>query len=151
MKIIVTSFFLLLFISQTILASETPDVRKLMTAYEFQQSGLETLSEKQLDALNRWLISYTANEAPIIQEKNDAVKMAVKATIKSRLVGKFDGWTGKTKFVLENGQVWQQRNSANWRSPTIQNPDVVVRKNVLGFYILDVEGVKRSVGVKRVQ
>lgn len=151
MKTIATGLILSLFISQSILAGETLDVRKLMTAYEFQQAGLETLSEKQLGALNRWLIGYTANEAPIIQKKNEAVKMAVKATIKSRLVGEFDGWSGKTKFVLENGQVWQQRNSANWRSPTIQNPDVVVRKNVLGFYVLDVDGVKRSVGVKRVQ
>lgn len=151
MKIIATSFFLALFFGQPTIASEAPDVRKLMTASEFQQAGLDTLDKKQLAALNHWLINYTANEAPIIQKKNKSVKEAVKTTIESRLVGEFSGWSGKTKFNLENGQVWRQRNSANWRSPTIKNPSVVVRKNILGFYVLNIEGIKRSIGVKRLK
>ncbi|MFT5691633.1 MAG: hypothetical protein ACI92E_000963 [Oceanicoccus sp.] len=151
MKIIATSFFLSLLMVQPAIASETLDVRKLMTAYEFQQAGLDTLSDTQLGVLNQWLISYTANEAPIIQKENKAVKKAVKASIESRLVGDFVGWTGKTKFVLENGQIWQQRNSDIWRSPTIKAPNVVVRKNILGFYVLNIDGLKRSIGVKRVQ
>jgi len=151
MKIVTVSFFFALFITQPIFASEAPDVRKLMTAYQFQEAGLDTLNKKQLQALNQWLISYTANEAPIIQKKNKTVKKAVRATFNSQLVGDFVGWTGKTKFVLENGQVWKQRNSDQWRSPTIKSPTVVIRKNILGFYVMDIEGVKRSIGVKRVQ
>ncbi len=122
-----------------------------MTAYEFQETGLYSLDEKQLEALNHWLVSYTANEAPILKKKNSEVKKAEKTSIKSQLVGEFEGWSGKTKFVLKNGQVWQQRTSETWRSPKLTAPNVEVRKNFMGFHVLELEGVKRSLRVKRIE
>lgn len=132
-------------------ASDSVDIRKLMTAYEFQETGLNSLNEKQLEALNHWLITYTANEAPILKQKNSEVKKAEKTSIKSQLVGDFEGWTGKTEFVLKNGQIWQQRASETWRSPTLTEPNVEVRKNFMGFHVLELEGVKRSLRVKRIK
>ena len=33
----------------------------------------------------------------------------------ARLVGDFKGWTGKTVFKLDNGQVWRQRSASTYR------------------------------------
>ncbi|MFK8047361.1 MAG: hypothetical protein AB8B81_02885 [Halioglobus sp.] len=150
-KSLISSLILTLLFSLSSVASESVDIRKLMTAYEFQESGLDSLNKEQLEVLNQWLISYTANEAPILKKKSSEVKEAEKASIRSQLVGDFEGWTGKTKFVLTNGQIWQQRAVETWRSPKIQAPNVEVRKNFLGFYEMEIEGVKRSVRVRRIK
>jgi hypothetical protein len=143
--------FVALVYSHSALAEEAVDIRKLMTAYEFQETGLNTLNDKQLQALNLWLISFTANEAPILKEKNSSVKEAEKASVISQLEGEFAGLTGKTRFFLKNGQIWQQRVVETWSSPTINEPNVEIRKNFMGFHIMEIEGLKRSVRVKRVE
>ena len=143
--------FVALVYSHSALAEEAVDIRKLMTAYEFQQTGLNTLNEKQLEALNLWLINFTANEAPILKKKNSSVKEAEKVSVISQLDGEFAGLTGKTKFILKNGQIWQQRVVEIWSSPVINEPNVEIRKNFMGFHIMEIEGLKRSVRVKRVE
>lgn len=73
--------------------------------------------------------------------------------IRARLVGTFNGWDGSTRFHLDNGQVWRQlkNNARPWtpREP-IEAPMVTIEKTMLG-YKLQVEGVKRTVQVKRVK
>lgn len=150
-KTIFASLIVALVYAQSAIAEESVDIRKLMTAYEFQETGLNTLDEEQLNALNRWLVNFTANEAPILKKKNTEVKEAEKASIISQLDGEFVGWTGKTRFVLQNGQVWQQRANETFRSPMIEDPNVEIRKNFMGFYVMEVEGVKRSLRVKRLE
>jgi hypothetical protein len=74
--------------------------------------------------------------------------------IEARLVGNFNGWTGKTIFTLDNGQVWQQTNNYirdyKPRSP-IPQAEVTISKGMIGSYNMQVEGVKRIVQVKRVK
>lgn len=74
--------------------------------------------------------------------------------IEARLVGEFNGWTGKTLFTLDNGQVWRQTNNYIRdyapRDP-IPAPKVTISKGLLGSYNLQIEGVKRIVQVKRVK
>jgi hypothetical protein len=74
--------------------------------------------------------------------------------IEARLVGHFNGWTGKTVFTLDNGQVWRQTKNYirdyTPRSP-IPAPRVTISKGMLGSYNMQVEGVKRIVQVKRVK
>ena len=150
-KVLIASMFVALVYSQSALAGEDVDIRKLMTAYEFQETGLDTLNDKQLQALNLWLINFTANEAPILKKKSSSVKEAEKVSITSQLEGEFAGLTGKTKFFLKNGQIWQQRVVETWSSPVINEPNVEIRKNFMGFHVLEIEGLKRSVRVKRVE
>ncbi len=70
--------------------------------------------------------------------------------IESRYVGEFRGWSGKTLFRLENGQVWQQAETSRlvWRS---ESPMITIKKAVFGSFRLKVEGVNKSVRVKRVK
>jgi hypothetical protein len=72
----------------------------------------------------------------------------------ARLVGDFTGWTGNTKFRLDNGQVWQQTKNyiADYepREP-IPQQRVTISRGLMGSYNLKIEGVKRIVQVKRVK
>lgn len=136
-------------------AAEAPvDVRTMMSPDEFRAAGLETLTPAQIDALNAWLMRYTVVEAPVLRQQNAAVREearrieAVETT--SEIAGSFIGWSGKTVFRLANGQVWQQRMSGSWRHRA-ESPAVVVRKNVLGFWELEVVGTGKRIGVRRVE
>jgi len=54
--------------------------------------------------------------------------------VRARIVGAFDGWSGKTVFQLDNGQVWRQSNTNDsmWFPPQ-QDLEVEIRRNGLGW------------------
>ncbi len=70
--------------------------------------------------------------------------------ITSRILGEFKGWSGYTKFQLENGQIWQQ-SSEGLLIVRINNPTVIIEKSFFGTYNLNVEGVNSTIKVRRVQ
>ena len=70
--------------------------------------------------------------------------------ITSRILGEFKGWSGYTKFQLENGQIWQQ-SSEGLLIVRINNPTVTIKKSFFGTYNLNVEGVNSSIKVRRIQ
>jgi len=70
--------------------------------------------------------------------------------INTNIKGVFNGWSGKTEFVLQNGQVWKQ-SSNGMLTAKLDNPKVRIRKGMLGSYILTVEGFNSSIKVKRIQ
>ena len=70
------------------------------------------------------------------------------ATVESRLAGEFRGWSGKTIFMLENGQRWQSAGESTYVSPPVMNPAVKIVPGALGSFWMTVEGVKSRVKVK---
>ena len=70
--------------------------------------------------------------------------------ITSRILGEFKGWSGYTKFQLENGQIWQQ-SSEGLLIVRMNNPTVIIKKSFFGTYNLNVEGVNSTVKVRRVE
>ena len=52
-----------------VVRADGPDIRKLMTPEEFDASGLEKLSPQEIEALNRWIVRYTAHEAPEVRRQ----------------------------------------------------------------------------------
>ena len=66
------------------------------------------------------------------------------------VVEPFRGWSGKTIFYLDNGQVWKQRTSGRHTYSGDDNR-VIITKNRMGFYELRLIDVDRAVGVKRVK
>lgn len=125
-----------------------PGIKELMTEQELEASGVNELSRRQVEALNTWLIRYTANEAPVLQAENEEVIEVVKQGITSRIVGEFNGWSGKTRFVLENGEVYEQRRRGRWKI-TLNNPEVQINENFMGALELEVVSEGRSIGVRR--
>ena len=59
------------------------------------------------------------------------------AVIRTRIVGKFNGWSGDTVFQLANGQTWVQANSSDslWL-PAMENPEVELRTSKIGGWKL---------------
>jgi len=71
--------------------------------------------------------------------------------IYSKIDGAFTGWTGKTKFKLQNGQVWKQVDPTRKMVFKAMNPNVTIRKAVFGSYRLKIEGLNSTVTVKRIK
>lgn len=70
--------------------------------------------------------------------------------IRSPYAGRFDGWSGRTVFTLENGQVWRQTENGKL-SWSADRPMITISKGVFGSFRLSVDGVNKSVRVERVQ
>jgi len=128
-----------------------PGFEKLMTEQEFEGTGLRKLSPKELEALNQWLVRYTAGDAQVLQATSETVREAEKNfEVESRIMGDFKGWTGKTVFRLENGQVWKQRLSGRYPYRGPANPKVVISRNWLGFFKMTLVDIDKSIGVSQV-
>lgn len=80
------------------------------------------------------------------QERPEAAE-----AIESRLVGDYQGWSGRTAFRLENGQIWQQIDGKQRYDDSRAAPKVKVYPGLLGSYWLEVEGVNERVKVKPVK
>lgn len=70
--------------------------------------------------------------------------------ITSRIVGAFTGWHGNTRFTLENGQVWQQ-NEPGRAIYRAKAPRVKIHRGAMGTFLMEIEGVRRSLRVRRVE
>jgi len=71
------------------------------------------------------------------------------ASVDTRLVGDFHGWSPGTVFSLENGQRWQVTDSTTYATP----PEPGLRKvriapGALGSFFLEIEGVRQKPRVK---
>lgn len=71
--------------------------------------------------------------------------------VESRLVGNYEGWTGRTVFKLENGQIWQCVGGSERVDGLRHAPKVKVYPGMLGSYWLEVEGVRERVKVKPIK
>lgn len=70
--------------------------------------------------------------------------------IESRIEGRFEGWGPRERIRLANGQVWQvtdDSRAAYW----LDSPRVVVRRGALGSFLLEIEGVRALVRVRRIE
>ncbi len=144
--------------------TKAPDIRNLMSVTEYTRSGLDKLTQKQLDALNAWLARYTRSLCSPSKPQTAAPQQTVPSSandfgkppkeinttnrIVSHIVGEFHGWTGQTKFHLSNGQIWIQAGPGYYQTD-MKSPKVVIKKLLIG-YILQVNGNGREVFVRRI-
>lgn len=70
--------------------------------------------------------------------------------IDARIVGRFEGWSQGTKFVLDNGQVWESVGAGTHYSKA-DSPKVVIERDFVGQSLMSVEGVKSRALVRRVE
>lgn len=133
--------------------TEFPGIRAVMTAEEYQQTGLAKLTDAEIDALNDWLVRYTIIDASYLKARysqTKSVKALEKSGIRSHILGEFKGWSGKTVFKLKNGQTWRQRNPSRYFYHA-QEPEVEIKKNSFGFYELTILETGKTIGVKRLK
>ncbi|TGD72962.1 hypothetical protein E4634_11785 [Mangrovimicrobium sediminis] len=126
-----------------------PGVEGLMTADEFDAAGLDKLSEAERKALNEWLIRYTAWEAPAQQRSAEVRELENETGISANIKAPFNGWSGSTRFYLDNGQIWEQRLQGRFQYKGDETA-VAIRKNFLGYWVMEHLASGRSVGVRRI-
>jgi hypothetical protein len=145
---------LLPILSVAVSAADTesfPGVKNLMKADEYKAAGLDRLTPKERDVLNQWLIKYTAFEAPVILRTNKEVKEVEKQfELTARIKQPFTGWSGKTVFYLDNGEIWQQRLTGRY-SYSKDDTAVLIDKNFMGFHVMTLISTGQSIGVKRIK
>lgn len=146
------------------------DLRDAMTVNQFRKAGLDGLSAEQMTALNGWVSSslHPKMAAPAVSQVPQTAPVTAPAAstaaafgaamlapaapepkeIESRISGSFIGWSGKTMFRLENGQVWQQAEPGVFATK-MQDPTVVIKKLAFG-YLLTIPGDSDTVFVRRI-
>ncbi|MFT7471539.1 MAG: hypothetical protein ACI8XU_001435 [Kiritimatiellia bacterium] len=132
------------------LSADDPNIRELMTTQEFAASGLSRLSNDEMDAINRWLVRYTAQDAAEMISSSPAVSEIESAAVTSKIDGEFSGWNGPTRFPLKNGQVWETRSTRRYNYSAV-DPDVEITRNFLGIYRMLIVDTGRSITVRRVE
>lgn len=72
--------------------------------------------------------------------------------MESRLEGNFIGWSGRTSFRLDNGQLWSQVNGESYLyAPTLRSPKIKIYPASFGTFWLEIEGVNQRCRVKPVK
>ncbi len=132
------------------LAADDPDIRALMTEEEFAASGLSRLSDEEIEAINRWLIRYTAQDAEKMLDTSPAVQEIDNEAIRSSIDGQFNGWNGPTRFHLKNGQIWETRSTRVYSYSAI-DPEVEITKNWMGIFRMRILETGQAINVRRVQ
>ncbi len=150
-------------------AEDQPNIETLMTSEELRATGVGELSETQIEALNAWLERYREGEVtaaiaevPVDTNSTDSDSVArqqpvdvyppprERIIINTRIDGEFNGWTGRTRFVMQNGQVWEQRRGRRWKI-TLDSPEVRLSQNFMGAWEMEVVSEGRSIGVRRIR
>lgn len=67
----------------------------------------------------------------------------------SKIDGEFRGWSGKTRFALVNGQVWQQ-SSYDFTRHYAHSPKVLIYRSGPAIK-MHVEGVDHTIFVERIR
>lgn len=125
-------------------------VEKMMTAEEYRAAGLDKLSPEELAQLNKWMLRFIAYDAQQVVKSDSAVQKLQNTPVRRRIAGKFAGWSGKTTFTLDNGEVWRQRLPGRY-AVTLDNPEVEIYRNVLGFHELRILKTGKKIGVSRIK
>lgn len=148
-------------------AADFQPIEERMSARDFRASGLDKLSAEELANLNRWLNgeevrlvgsapagsgAASADPSGVGFEKGMFDRPDGPDEVNSRIAGTFDGWSGKTMFRLDNGQVWKQIEPGKLvvGSP-MTSPQVTIKRGFSGVWRLKVAGYNSQVKVERVQ
>lgn len=72
-------------------------------------------------------------------------------SIRSTVVGDFDGWGPGSQIRLANGQVWRIIDGSDAVLPRKKDAPVTIERNLFGTLFLKVDGGNSSAKVRRVQ
>ena len=135
-------------------------LKRMMSVEEFHAAGLDKLDAGELDRLNKWILQYMNHGIgqAVKAERVRTEKRMAQKTVRQppqfperrHIVGHFRGWYGDTVFTLDNGEVWKQR-LPGYYAASMENPEVEISKNFLGYYVLKIIKNGYKIGVKRIK
>jgi hypothetical protein len=147
------------------------DVETLLSAREYREAGLDRLQPGEIESLNRALTR------ALMTEQDPATARAVEAweqsaddpaatfglpyehplagrldSISARVLGEVRRWEQGSRFELDNGQVWEVRDSrSHVLRRAVENPPVEIRRAALGTYRMAMEGQNPTPRVRRIR
>ena len=143
---------------------QTADVEQQMSADEFKAAGLDKLSAQELAALNAWLqrkvvqetakVTETAKEEgrkEVVEKNRGFFSFGSNEPIESSIVGEFNGYAKGRQYTLENGQVWEQIESATLDGVRKTNPKVMIKPGIMNNWFLKIEGYNTTAKVRRIK
>lgn len=141
--------------SIAIAQTQAPTLEERMTQDEFTSAGLEKLNPEQLKFLNQWIQSKGVSDmgAPIKNRDGTTIfysSNSDRERIESNIVGDFNGWRGKTRVTLENGQVWEQAEGGR-SGYRMSAPKVIIKPMSFGSWLMYVDGCGCDIRVTRVK
>lgn len=167
-------------LSLPLMAAEFRGLEREMSPADRARTGVDQLNAEQRAALDAWLqqrfgsapaassapASAATSAAPAAAPASSAMDARAalsdasqigfthytgkREEFSARIVGSFRGWSGRTLFRLDNGQVWQQSESGSY-DLTLENPEVRLRPKAMGSWMLVLKHNNRGVRVRRVE
>lgn len=160
---VITLILFLFIVSVALTADENspPDIETLMSAEDYAESGLDKLTPAEREHLSEWVARYRdgaiKGPAPIpkkpsqmSEQEREVFEEKKEEIITAKVLPAFRGWSGKTVFHLDNGQVWQQRIAGSMRYSG-DDSTVVITQNLFGKYVLEHVDSGRAIGVRRIR
>ena len=165
-------FLVFLMLART--AAAESDFARTLTPEEMQAAGLTKLTPEELARLETLVQRYKAGEAALPKAQGATAAKTGKLlpawvgalitlerteskpeksdALESQLAGNFSGWSGRTTFRLDNGQLWTQANSDSYvYAPTLKSPKVKIYPASFGTFWLEIEGVNKRCRVRPVK
>jgi len=140
------------------------DLQQQMTPAEFKAAGLDKLKPDELATLNNWLQGKVAAVAAdareqareegrqeVIVKNRGFFDFGSKEPITSTLQGDFRGFGKGYRYVLANGQEWEQTDETQRTGSRKSAPAVTITPGLAGAWYLQVEGVNLRSKVRRVK
>lgn len=118
-----------------------PRIEQQMTPEQFRAAGLDRLTPEQLGNLNAWL-----NRTLVVETQKAAAQARKKVEddsrgflsfgssepIVSRFNGEFRGFAKGRRYVLANGQEWEQSDDASLAGVRLAEPEVKIVPSMVG-------------------
>lgn len=158
----------LLALPASALAQQAPPIEQAMGAEEFKAAGLDKLSAEELARLNAWLDRRVQQEASaavaaateqareegrreVVEKNRGFFDFGSQEPIVASIVGEFSGFGRGKRYRLDNGQVWEQTDTAQLAGVRRTNPEVRIRPGLLGVWWMRIDGYNTQAKVQRVE
>ncbi len=150
------------------LAQQAPPIQQAMSPEEFKAAGLDKLNTEELARLNAWLNRRVEQETTaavaaateqareegrkaVVEENRGFFHFGSNEPINASIEGEFTGFSQGKRYRLDNGQVWQQTDSARLSGVRRTNPAVTIRPGALGAWWLKIDGYNTQAKVQRIE
>ena len=154
------------------LAQQASTLERQMTAEEFKAAGLDKLSAAELASLNAWLerrveartrtavdeaVAKATEQAreegrkEVVQKNRGFFDFGSAEPIESVIAGEFNGFGKGKQFTLQNGQVWEQTESATLAGVRKSDVPVKIKPGALGVWFMQVKGYNTQAKVRRIK
>lgn len=142
-------------------AHAQPPIERQMTPEQFKAAGLDKLSPQELANLNAWLNNTleveTTKAAQLAKDKVETenrgfLSFGKSDPIVAKIVGEFRGFARGRSWTLDNGQVWEQVDTASLAGVRKTDPQVKIAPSLVGnSWYMQIEGYNTRASVRRVK